>query len=223
MLTKNAARRTSIVDSFHEPALRTQVLVDAVQSSLFFTFPTTFGLNSLTQRPHLDVPFIACPLRFRPPITFRSPRSGERQDSSARAFTTEKRRLSFLKVRSRRKRRPENSQRRGCLFFRDRVLFFHFQQNKMALLKCIRTVRVTQYGRTNPVFPYRALNPLERNFKTLRIGRERHEQPELLRARFRGNRHNADGRDGQRRRVLLKIEVQEFQKEFAISRPYGGP
>src|SRR5216684_6390794 len=119
MRTKNGARRTSIVDSFHEPALRTQVLVDAVQSSLFFTLPATFGLNSLTQRPHLDVPFIACPLRFRPPITFRSPRSGERQDSSARAFTTEKRRFSFLKLNGRRKRRPENSHRSGSLFFRD--------------------------------------------------------------------------------------------------------
>src|SRR6266852_4075277 len=121
MRKRNVARRTSIVDSFHEPALRTQVLVDAVQRGLFFTFPATFGLNSLTQRPHLDVPFIACPLRFRPPITFRSPRSSERQDSSARAFTTEKRRLSFLKVHGRRKRRPVNSHRCCCLFFRGRA------------------------------------------------------------------------------------------------------
>src|SRR5229473_3133750 len=130
MLTKNAVRRTSIVDSFHEPALRTQVLVDAVQRSLFVTFPATFGLNSLTQRPHLDVPFIACPLRFRPPITFRSPRSGERQDSPACAFATEKRRLSSLKVNGRRKWGPENSHRCGCEFFRGRALFFHFRQDK---------------------------------------------------------------------------------------------
>src|SRR6266436_5609711 len=118
MRTKYAARRTSIVDSFHEPALRAQVLVDAVQCSLFFTFPATFGLNSLTQRPHLDVPFIACPPRFRPPIAFRSPRSSERQDSPARAFTTEKRRLSFLKLHGRRKRRSENSHCRGWSFCR---------------------------------------------------------------------------------------------------------
>src|SRR5713226_4999631 len=118
MRTQNGARRTSIVDSFHEPALRTQVLVDAVQRSLFFTFPATFGLNSLTQRPHLDVPFIACPLRFRPPITFPSPRSVELQDSPACAFATEKHRLSFLKINGRRKRRPENSHRCGCLFCR---------------------------------------------------------------------------------------------------------
>src|SRR6266404_2531075 len=118
MRTKNGARRTSIVDSFHEPALRTQVLVDAVQRSLFFASPATFGLNTLTQRPHLDVPFIACPVRFRPPITFRSPRSGERQDSSARAFTTEKRRLSFLKINGRRKRRSVNSHCRGWSFCR---------------------------------------------------------------------------------------------------------
>src|SRR5467141_3310008 len=129
MRTKNGARRTSIVDSFHEPALRPQVLVDAVQRSLSFTFPATFGLNSLTQWPHLDVPFIACPLRFRPPIAFRSPRSGERQDSSTRAFTTEKRRLSFLKLHGRRKWRPENSHRCGCLFFRGRALFCHFRQD----------------------------------------------------------------------------------------------
>src|SRR5258708_2269590 len=108
MRKRNVARRTSIVDSLHEPALRPQVLIDAVQRSLFFTVPATFRLNSLTQRPHLDVPFIACPLRFRPPIAFRSPRSGERQDSSARAFTTQKRRFSFLKLNAGRKRRSEN-------------------------------------------------------------------------------------------------------------------
>src|SRR6267378_8468553 len=130
MRTKNGARRTSIVDSFHEPALRAQVLVDAVQRSLFFTFPATFGLNSLTQRPHLDVPFIACPLRFRPPITFRSPRSRERQDSSAGALRTEKRRFSILKLHDCRERRPVNSHCSGCLFCRGRVLLFHFRQNK---------------------------------------------------------------------------------------------
>src|SRR5260370_31848301 len=118
MRTKNVARRTSIVDFFNDPALGTQVIVDAVQRSLFFTFPATVGLTSLTQRPHLDVPFIACPLRFRPPITFRSPRSGEREDSSARAFTTEKRRLSFLKLHGRRQRRSVKSHCRGWSFCR---------------------------------------------------------------------------------------------------------
>src|SRR6266436_2000204 len=175
MRTRNAARRTSIVDSFHEPALRTQVLVNAVQRSLFFTFTATFGLNSLTQRPHLDVPFIACPLRFRPPITFRSPRSGERQDSPACSFATEKGRLSFLKINGRRKRRTENSHRCGCLFFRGRPLFFHFRQNKTILLKRIRAVCVEKYGRTHPVFPYRALNACERDLKTPWIRRERQE------------------------------------------------
>src|SRR5260370_7042015 len=109
MRTKNAARRTSIVDSFHEPALRAQVLVDAIQRSLFVTFPATFGLNSLTQRPHLDVPFIACPLRFRPPITFRSPRSGESQDSPPRSFPTKKPRLSSLKSNIHLNRSPKYS------------------------------------------------------------------------------------------------------------------
>src|SRR6267378_596966 len=127
MRTKNGARRTSIVDSFHEPALRTQVLVDAIQRSLFFTFPATFGLNSLTQRPHLDVPFIACPLRFRPPITFRSPRSGERQDSPACAFATKKHRLSFLKINGRRKRRPVNAHHSSILLFSAGAFFPHFR------------------------------------------------------------------------------------------------
>src|SRR6266851_6246758 len=181
MRTKNGARRTSIVDSFHEPALCSQVFVDAVQSSLFVTFPATFGLNSLAQRPHLDVPFIACPLRFRPPITLRSPRSCERQDSPACAFATEKCRLSFLKINGRRKRRPENSHRCGCLFFRGRALFSHFRQNKTILLKRIRAVCVEKHGRTHPVVPYRALNACERDLKPPWIRRERQEQPELLR------------------------------------------
>src|SRR6267143_2413706 len=181
MRTKNVARRTSIVDSFHEPALGTQVLVDAVQRSLFFTFPATFGLNSLTQRPHLDVPFIACPLRFRPPVTFRSPRSSERQDSPARAFATEKRRLSFLKVNGRRKRRPENSHRCRCLSFRDLPLFFHFRQNKTVLLKAIGAVRIKEDRCTHPVFPYRVLNACEHDLKTPWIGGEWQEQSKLLR------------------------------------------
>src|SRR5438094_8305069 len=109
MRTKNGARRTSIVDSFHEPALRTQVLVDAVQRSLFFTFPATFGLNSLTQRPHLDVPFIACPPPFRPPIAFRSPPSRERQDPPAGAFTSEEPRRSFLNLPGPRNPRSANA------------------------------------------------------------------------------------------------------------------
>src|SRR6266516_626443 len=106
MPTKNAARRTSIVDSFHEPALRSQVLVNAIQFGLFFTLPVTIRLNFRTQRPHLDVPFIARPRSFGPPVAFRSPWSGERQDSPARSFTTEKRRLSFPKLDSCGERRP---------------------------------------------------------------------------------------------------------------------
>src|SRR6267378_1790716 len=181
MRTKNEARRTSIVDSFHKPAFRSQVPVDAIQSGLFFTFPATFGLNSLTQRPHLDVPFIACPNRFRPPITFRSPRSGECQDSPARSFATEKRRFSFLKINCRRKRRPEHSHRCRRLSFRDLPFFFHFRQNKTVLLKGIGTVRIKEDGCSHSVFPYRALNACERDLKTPWIGRERQEQPELLR------------------------------------------
>src|SRR6266478_8721016 len=172
MRTQNAARRTSIVDSFHEAALRSQILVDAIQRGLFFTFLATFPSNFRTQRPHLNIPFIARPRGFGPPVAFRSPRSGKRQDSPARSLATEKRGLSFLKLNVGRKRRPENSQRGGCLLFRDRALFFHFRQDKPVLPKRIGTVRIQQYGGTNPVFSYRALNTLERYFKTLRIGRE---------------------------------------------------
>src|SRR6266550_2007155 len=223
MRTKNAARRTSIVDSFQKPALRSKVLVDAIQRRLFFTFPATFRLDFRTKRPHLDVPFIARPRGFRPPVAFRSPRSGERQDSPARSFATEKRRLSFLKLHSRRKRRPENSHRGGCLFLRDRALLFHFWQNKTVLLKRIGTVCVKQHGRTHPAFSHCALNSCERDLKTLRIGREWQEQPELSGACLHGNRQHTDGCDRQRRRVRLKIVWQEFQKEFAISRRHRKP
>src|SRR5216684_1798227 len=108
MTTTNAARCNSIVDSFHEPTLGSQVLVDAIQRGFSFIFPATFRLNFRTQRPHFDVPFIACPCRFRPPISFRSPRSGESQDLPANPFTTEKNRLSFAELHARCKRRPVN-------------------------------------------------------------------------------------------------------------------
>src|SRR5277367_3483336 len=129
MQTRNAARRTSIVDSFHEPTLRAQVLVDAIQRGHLFFF-LTVRLNLLPQRPHFDVPFIACPRGFGPPGTFRSPRSGERKNLPASPFTTEEDRLSFAQLHARWKRRPINSHRDGSLFFRDGWLFFHFWQNK---------------------------------------------------------------------------------------------
>src|ERR1700731_3775405 len=124
MRTRNAARRTSIVDSFHEPALRSQVLVHAIQRGLFFTVPPISGLNFWTQRLHLDVPFVPRPRGFGPPGTFRSPRSGERQNLPASPFTTEEDRLSFAELHARWKRRPIYSHCDGSLFFRDGRLFF---------------------------------------------------------------------------------------------------
>src|SRR5882762_6242510 len=100
MRTKNGARCTSIVDSFHEPTLRSQVFVDAIQRGLFFTFPATFRLNFRMQCPHMDVPFIASPRAFGPPVALRSPRSGERQDPSACSSATEP--FSFISGKTKR-------------------------------------------------------------------------------------------------------------------------
>src|SRR3984893_7933875 len=174
----NAVRRTSIVDSFHEPALRLQVLVNAIQRGFLFTFPTSFRLNFRSQRPHLDVPFIAGPRGLGPLVAFGSPRTGERQDSPARPIATEKRRLSFLKLNRSRKWSPVYSHRRSCLFFRDRTLFLHFRQNKPLLLKRVGAMRVEQHGRTDPTLPHRVLYSREGDFKTLRIGSERQQQPD---------------------------------------------
>src|SRR5882762_5883940 len=218
MRTRNAVRRTSIVDSFHEPALRSQVLIDAIQRGLFLIYAAIFLLNFRTQRVHRKVPFIARPRGFGPPVAFRSPRSGERQNSPVHSFASEKRRLSFLKVHSRLKRRSENPHRCCWPFFRDRALFFHFWQNKTVLLKPIGLVRVEKNGCTYPAFPHSALNSRERDFQTLRIGRERQEEPHLLGPCLHGSRQNSDRRDGQGRSVLLQIKLQESQKEFAISR-----
>src|SRR6266481_5295451 len=127
MRTKNGARRTSIVGSFHEPAFRSQVLVDVVQRSLFFTFPATFGLNSLTQRPHLNIPFIASPRGFGPPVATRSPRPRERQNSPARSLATEKQRPSIPKLERRRKWRPVNAHHSSSLLFSASAFFPHFR------------------------------------------------------------------------------------------------
>src|SRR6266403_218477 len=223
MQTKRAVPRTSIVNSFHEPTLRAQVFIDAIQRGLFFAFPVTIRLNFRSQRLDLDVPFIARPGGFAPPLAFRSPRSGERQDSSARAFTTEIRRSSFLELDGRSNWRPENSHRCGRLFFRDRALFFHFRQNKTLLLERVGTVRVEQYGGADSAFPYRVLNSCERDFETLGIGREWQEESQLLGPCLHESRQHADGRNRQRRRVLLKIELQEFQKKFVVSRRHWKP
>src|ERR1700723_2882949 len=109
MRRRRATRRTSIVDSFHEPAFRSQVFVDAIYCGLFFIFPAVFRLNRGPQRTHDDVPFIARPCSFRPPVAFRSPWPGERQDLSAHSFAPEKSRLTILKLHGRWKWRPENA------------------------------------------------------------------------------------------------------------------
>src|SRR5215472_12198195 len=95
MRKRNAARRTSIVDSFHEPALRAQVLVNSVQGCIGLTVASAILLNLWSQRPQLDVPFLAGPCGFRPPVALRSPRSGKSENLSASAFATQNTRLSF--------------------------------------------------------------------------------------------------------------------------------
>src|SRR2546427_3226021 len=127
MQMRNGARRTSIVDSFHEPALCAQVLVDAIQRGLVHTFLAVFRLNFRTQRAYLDVPFIAGPCSFGPPVAFSSPRSSERKDLPANTFAAKERWLSISEFNGCRKRRPINSHRCRCLFFCARVLFPHFR------------------------------------------------------------------------------------------------
>src|SRR2546425_833208 len=108
MRKRNGTRRTSIVDSFHEPALPSQVPVNAVERRFFLALLATFRLNFRTQRSHLDVPLVARPGAFGPPVAFCSPRPSERKDLPAHTFATEECRLSVLKVYRRRKRRPVN-------------------------------------------------------------------------------------------------------------------
>src|SRR5690242_18944829 len=110
----NEAQRTSIVDPFHEPALRSQVLVDAIDGRLVLTFVAVFRLNFRTQRSHFDVPFITRPRAFGPPVAFSSPRPSERKDLPAHTLATDKRRLFVLDFHGRRKRRPVNSHRCCC-------------------------------------------------------------------------------------------------------------
>src|SRR5258708_24356136 len=127
MRKRNVARRTSIVDSFHEPALRTQVLINSIQCSLVFTIPREFRSNLGTQRPYLDVPLLARPWRFRPPVTFSFPRSCEREDLPANTLATEKRRPSFSKLDRRRKWRPVNAHHSSSSLFSASAFFPHFR------------------------------------------------------------------------------------------------
>src|SRR5215831_16852978 len=101
MQKRNEARRTSIVDSFHKPAFRAQVLINAIQRGLVFAAAGGFRLCLRAQRSCLDVPLLACPRGFRPPVAFSSPRPSERKDLPAHTFATEECRLSVLKVHRR--------------------------------------------------------------------------------------------------------------------------
>src|SRR5205823_435067 len=189
MRKRNVARRTSIVDSFHEPALRTQVLIDSIECSLVF-IPREFRSNFGTSRPYLDVPFFARPRRFGPPVTFSSPRSSERKDLPANTFAAKERWLSILKLNRCWERRPVNAHGRGRLASCGRLFFPNLRQNKPALLKRIRTVCVEQNWRTNAVFPDGVLNSRECDLKTLRVRREWQKQPKLLRTCLHRNRQH---------------------------------
>src|SRR5215469_839338 len=195
MRTRHGARRSSIVNSFHEPAFHSQVFVDAIQRGLVLSL-VVFRLNFPRQGTHLNVPFIPGPYTFRPPVAFSSPRTSKRKDLSASAFTTKKCRLPAAKLDARRKRRPVDSHGRCRLFFSNRRLFRYFRQNKTVLLKRIRTVRVEQYRRTCSAFPYQALDSQKGDLKTPGIGRERQEQSQLPRESFRRYRQHVDGSDG---------------------------
>src|SRR6516225_6720187 len=127
MRKRNVARRTSIVDSFHEPALRSQILVNAIQRCPVFATAGGFGLYLGTQCPYLDVPFLARPPGIRPPVAFSSPRSSEREDLPANTFATKERRLTFLKFDVCRKGWPVNAHGRSSLLFCARGLFRHFR------------------------------------------------------------------------------------------------
>src|SRR5215470_6984092 len=126
MQKRNGVRRTSIVDSFHEPALRTQVPINAIQLGLAPIVPGGFRLNLRTQGSYLDVPFLAGPRRFGPPAALSSPRPSEREDLPADTFATEERWLCFLKLNGCRKGGPVNANHRSRLFFQTPALSAHF-------------------------------------------------------------------------------------------------
>src|SRR5262249_52253194 len=176
MRTRNVARRTSIVDSFHEPALRAQVFVHAIERGLFFIVPSAFRLNPWPQRPHLDVPFFAGPCGFGPPVAIRSPRSGKRENLSASAFATQNGWLSFLELNICRQRWPVDAHSRSCWPFPGLAFFTHFVQHKPCLLKRVRIVGIQQHRGTNTAFAYSSLNSRKCDFKMPGVGRQRYEE-----------------------------------------------
>src|SRR5262249_39551751 len=127
MRRRNAVRRTSIVDSFDKPALRTQVFVKPIQRGLRFATPSVFGVELGPQRPDLYVPLLACPGGFRPPVTFSSPRSGKSKNLPPYTLATDKCRLSILKFHGGGKWRPIDSHGYCCSVPGGRVFFRHFR------------------------------------------------------------------------------------------------
>src|SRR5213080_2138862 len=122
-----------------------------------------------TQHTHLDVPFVARPPGFAPPISLRPPRPGKREDWPARSFAGEARRLPFAQLDVCCKRRPVNPQRRFCISSFTIVFPHRLQLRETRLLKGIRPVRVEQFRRTDAPFTDGALNPRQSYFQTLRV------------------------------------------------------
>src|ERR1700752_3634121 len=92
---RRVVRRTSIVDSFHKPALCAQVLVEAIECGLSPNVPALFRPYGRPQRPHFHVPFFACPRGLGPPTTLPFPGAGERQDLPPHSLTSEEFRLAL--------------------------------------------------------------------------------------------------------------------------------
>src|SRR5215470_2309546 len=218
MRMRRAVRRTSIVDSFHKPALSVQVLADAIERGLLLGFPALFRSYPRPQRAHFHVPFLACPRGLGPPAAFRFPGSGKRKNLSAHSLASEIRRFVLARFHHSRKRRPVNSHGRCWALLRGGPSFLHFRQDKPVLPKRLRTMRIEQYRSANPAFPDGTLNSREGDFQTFRIGRERQEKSQLSGARLARNRQHANRDDRQRWRVRFEVQLQKLQKQFAVPR-----
>ena len=132
----------------------------------------------------------------------------------------EKHRFAFFELNDRRKRRPVNAHRRRRLLFCVAALVSHLRQHKALLPERDSARAYRAAPALHTVFSHRVLNSRKRHFQTFRIGRERQGTNQvaasaLLREPF-AYKQIRTGKEGG---CALEIELQKFQKQFAISTP----
>src|SRR5271154_4653407 len=168
MRIAHEARRTSVVDSPHEPASAQCVLIEAVEAAIVARCRRCIADSRRRMEMNLQIPFILLPGIFPPPVAGGAPRTGSGQHFSAQPLKNDACGTAFVQFEFCGNGRTESPETRGgfetvalsCC--RDDAVetaarFGSSQRNqKPPHLKFSRAIGVYQGGRADISFSHHA-------------------------------------------------------------------